>query len=158
MLFDIEDYTTDNRFIEDTIGIWNPTAAQIFDVNGMYLTDPQDSAGTARATRDAFIKAFGEFYLLMSKAPIEKFELFEAKYNEFSAAYLELAPYWAAFWNAYGSFAFYGTGLVEGDITPEEEFPFIIMTQAIYDNYALCLKNMMTKVKEFMELAGDYTI
>lgn len=164
MFFDIEDYTTLNRYIEDQIGIWNPTAAQIFDANGAFMGDPQDYATTYRATRDYFIKSVTEFYLSNTReVSIEKFELVNAKYEEFQAAYTEFSITAGVFWQAYGSFPFYGQGLVEGDdltviSNGEMECTFKIMTQAIYDNYFNSLKAMMAKVKEMIELAGDYTI
>ena len=158
MFFDLEDYSTTNRYIQDQIGIWNPTATQIFDSNGAWIGDPEDDATTCRATRDALLKAVNEFYLAFTnKVPVGIFELMEAKMNEFENVAIEFAPHYAAFWHAYGSFMFYGTGLVEGDATPED-YPFTIMTQAIYDNYYNSLTALMTKIKEMFELAGDYTI
>jgi len=168
MLFDIEDYATTYRAIQDALdkeafegadydyNTWMPTVANMLESRGAIMGDMEDPFTTARATRDAFTKAVNEYYLCYTGACSPAWiELAESKKNEIDLAYIELAPHWRNFWNAMVSFNHYGQGFVSGDYVEARGIYFTIMTQEIYDDYYTSLKNYMTKVKNLIEAFGD---
>jgi len=168
MLFDIEDYATTYRAIQDALDkeasngadydydTWMPTVADMLESRGSIMGDMEDPYTTARATRDAFVKAVGEYYYSYTGAcSLSWIELAETKKNECDLAFNELAPHWRNFWFAMVSFNVYGQGFVNGDYVESRDIIFTIMTQEIYDDYHFYFKNYMTKVKELIEAFGD---
>ena len=168
MLFDIEDYTTTYRAIQDALdkeafesgvdfeyNTWMPTVANLLESRGSIMGDKEDDHTTARATRDAFAKAVGEYYQCLTHESLSGIVLAETKKDEIDLAFVELAPHWRNFWNAMVSFNVYGQGFVNGDYVESSDIIFTIMTQEIYDDYYVSLKNYMTKVRNLIEAFGD---
>jgi hypothetical protein len=164
-----------------------PTAEQVLDVNrqlrdvpshgngwggadsntfGQYLFE--DFITTANATRDALMVTVQNVHsssLLLATNEAE-FKANCASTELVYDAFIELGPKWNDFWSACFSFPYYGKGLTEGDVLPNDlshyyydsvsgnnyQVPvkFKIMTQAIYDDYFEALQNFMQSIKNFL--------
>jgi hypothetical protein len=160
MLFDIEDYRTTQRAIQDyynslgeQLGYF-PTITAVMEHGLRPGGDGEDDASTARATRDAFVKAMGELYWL-SRQGIGNSEQLRTLNNLLFDAYEAFADWGAPyynFWCAYVSFNSYHLNLNEGDVLPwDDSRVFKTMTQEIYDDYYNGMKFFMSKAKALYE-------
>lgn len=166
MLFDLEDYSNYGILAADWDNIIdlqdNGTLSQ--NGNTVYGGDPDDIWTTHRATRDAYFKAFNEYYLssrVMRPDRIADFELLWTLWND---ALIEWGPTSYYFWSAFCSIPYLNgrrggeEGYNTNGVGKDGQLGFVVMTQEIYDAYYSKLAVMGSLVKQMIELGEDSTI
>jgi hypothetical protein len=159
MLFDLEDYVTSG-----ILGFEWETYMDLIDngvvnkwgnpVNGGDLEDPHT---TARATKDAFMKAAREYYYagrVWRSAEEGKIAEFDTWYMQLNDAQIDLGFAWNNFWSAVVSIPYLGgrNGGEEAFANNHSELTFTVMTQEIYDEYRAKLTVIISLVKDLFVL------
>jgi hypothetical protein len=173
MLFDIEDYANKGILYTEWENIidlqdngvqvigspWGPNPNELITVYGGDMSEWHE---TARATRDAWFKAFNEYLLAAKTSHPDKraqfdvldMEMADAKINYFNASRL--------FWKAMASIKFLngrnGGEAAFNEYDPSTYSPGLtVMTQEIYDEYHSAIKAVQSLSKQLVELGEDST-